>query len=185
MQRRADDLLRGIRWRAAIALSLSLCAAHAATLRVATAADSALPVTAGFALPDDARVKKIVLANPDGAPFGCAARAALQRAGVCSALQSKSVFGDNVAQTARFVTTGDAQRGQVGLAQLGSAAEPAQKNRYWRVPRDRYPLTEQGAIVTAHGRRNPPAARYLAFPRSEGRRPHLRKIGFAVPERAP
>jgi molybdate transport system substrate-binding protein len=51
---------------------------------------------------------KLAIANPDHAPYGRAAREALQRAGLWTGVQPHLVVGDSVAQAAQFVTTGAA-----------------------------------------------------------------------------
>ena len=50
-----------------------------------------------------ARVRRIAIANPQHAPYGLAARQALEAAGLWTALEPKLVFGENVQQAAQFV----------------------------------------------------------------------------------
>lgn len=139
--------------------------------------DPAIDVRAGFALLGDPRVKRIAIANPDVAPYGRAAKAALQQAGVWEAIKPKLIMGENVAQTAQFVETGNAQVGFIGAAHIRSESV----ERVWRLPANLYPLIEQGGIVTAHGRANPLAARYLGFLRMNTGRSILQKYGFLLP----
>lgn len=67
-------------------------------------------------------IKKIALANPDFAPYGKAARQALERAGLWEPLAEKLVRAETVRQALQFVETGNAEAGLVGRA---IAAEPA------------------------------------------------------------
>src|ERR1041385_1673399 len=47
-------------------------------------------------------VQRIAIANPDHAPYGLAAKQALQSAGVWDRVQSKLVYGDNIRQTLQY-----------------------------------------------------------------------------------
>ncbi|MES2538865.1 MAG: molybdate ABC transporter substrate-binding protein [Pseudomonadota bacterium] len=138
--------------------------------------DPALALDAGFRILADPRVRHIAIANPDVAPYGRAAKAALEKAGMWQAIRHKLVFGENVAQTAQFVETGNAQVGFIGIAHVRPGGH------VWRLPADVYPLIEQGAIVTIRGRANPAAFNYIKFLRSEAGRAILKKHGFALPQ---
>lgn len=145
--------------------------------------DPQLDLSAGLRLLSEPKITRIALANPDVAPYGRAAKSALVQAGVWDAIKHKVVLGENVAQTAQFVETGNAQVGFVGSAHIKTSAN-AQRGRAWPVPTDLYPVLEQGGIVTVKGKQNPLAPRYLAFLRSEAGRTILRKHGFTVPKEA-
>lgn len=127
-------------------------------------------------------VQRIAIANPEVAPYGRAAKAALERAGVWDAVKSKLVIGESIAQTAQFVETGNAQVGLISFSHINGAQKPLQ-GQAWVVPANLYPLIEQGAIVTAKGRSNSLAAQYLAFLRSEKGRAILRKYSFVLPDK--
>ncbi len=142
--------------------------------------DPKLDLSTGLRLLGDPKIQRIAIANPDVAPYGRAAKAALQKAGVWESIKHKLVFGENVAQTAQFVDSGNAQVGFVSMAHVKSGKNP--HGGAWQVPDDILPLMEQGGIVTAKGRGNPLAVKYLAFLRSEAGRAILRKYGFGLPE---
>ncbi len=72
---------------------------------------------------------KLSIANPEHAPYGRAARSALQAAGQWQALQSRLVLGENVSQATQFVSTGAAQVGLVALS-LALVPEVAQRTRH-------------------------------------------------------
>jgi molybdate transport system substrate-binding protein len=135
----------------------------------------------GMQLLRDPKITHVAIANPDVAPYGRAAKAALERAGLWDAIKPKLIFGENIAQTAQFIETGNAQIGFVGSTHTKSNAG-GQNGRSWPVPVDLYPLIEQGGIVTATGKSNSLARQYLDFLRSETGRTVLRKCGLAVPE---
>ncbi len=72
---------------------------------------------------------KLAIANPEHAPYGRAARAALQSAGLWQSLQSRLVLGENVSQATQFVSSGAAQAGLVALS-LALAPEVAERTRH-------------------------------------------------------
>ncbi len=72
---------------------------------------------------------KLSIANPEHAPYGRAARAALQQAGLWDKLQTQIVLGENVSQAMQFVSTGAAPAAIVALS-LASAPELASRIRY-------------------------------------------------------
>ncbi|WP_341908825.1 molybdate ABC transporter substrate-binding protein [Polaromonas sp. YR568] len=59
---------------------------------------------------------KFAIANPELAPYGRAARQALEKQGIWPALQPKLVIGENIAQTTQYVSTGSAQAGITALS---------------------------------------------------------------------
>ncbi len=131
------------------------------TLVLWTRNDSGLRVLSLEALRDPA-IKTIAIANPDHAPYGHAAQAALQHAGLYDAVRPKLVIAENIAQAAQYADSGNAQ---AGLISLTSALTPRLKadGEFVRVPLDDYPPIVQGAIIV----RNSPAAaaahRFLDF----------------------
>ena len=69
----------------------------------------------------DPRIARIAIANPKHAPYGKRAVEALKAAGVWAQVEPKLVYGENIAQTAQFVQTGNAQ---VGIIALSLALNP-------------------------------------------------------------
>lgn len=61
-----------------------------------TRTDSGIDVTRGLAVLRDARVRRLAIANPVHAPYGRAAVAALERAGLFDAAKPKLVLGENI-----------------------------------------------------------------------------------------
>ena len=71
------------------------------------------------------RIKKISIANPVTAPYGAAAKAALQKTGLWDALQDKLVNGQDIAQAFQYAST---QAVDAGFCALSAAASPQGKN---------------------------------------------------------
>jgi molybdate transport system substrate-binding protein len=142
--------------------------------------DGSIDVTQGPAVLRDARVARVAIANPATAPYGRAAKAALERDGLWAAVQPKLVIGENIAQTAQFVQSGNAQLGIVSLATLRSP-RLAGVGRYYLIPDTGLAPIEQGAIVTRRGQANPLAARFVRFLGIPAARAILEKNGFGLP----
>ncbi len=128
------------------------------------------------------QVRKIAIAQPATAPYGRAAEQALQQLGVAVAAKSKLVVGENIAQTAQFVETGNADAGFVALS-LVKASRLANEGHWTEVPPTLYAAVslEHGGVLTARGAQNPAARKYLAFLSSPRARAILEQQGYSVP----
>jgi len=143
-----------------------------------TPADSAVDITKdGWKALLDSRITKIAVANPEHAPYGRAAVAALHSAGIYDQVKAKLVYGENISQAAQFVQSGNAQ---AGLVALSLALAPAMKDgKRWEVPPNAYPPIEQGAIVLKSAGDKSAARAFLEFVMSPAGRDTLRKYGFS------
>ena len=127
----------------------------------------------------DPSVKKIAIANPQHAPYGRAAEAALQHFGLYNQVAAKLVLGENVAQAAEFVESGNAQ---AGLIALSHALAPAMKNkgRYWTVPLDSYPMLNQVAVLLSRSKSQAAARLFVEFVRAPEATSLLAAYGFSL-----
>lgn len=139
-------------------------------------------VTRGLAVLGEASIQKVAIANPEHAPYGRAAKAAMEHEKLWDALQTKLVLGENIAQTLQFVQSGNADAGLVALS-LVSAPKLAGQGKYYEVPESFYPRLEQGAVLTLRGAEKPAARAYLQFLLSAEARPVLDRYGFSLPAR--
>ena len=126
----------------------------------------------------DPSVKKIALANPQHAPYGRAAVAALHHAGLYDQLKDRFVMGENVAQAAQFVESGNAQAGFVALAHA-VAPGMRSKGKFWEVPVEDYPPLAQGAVILTRSQHRKEAASFLEYLSSKEAAAVLSKYGFA------
>jgi molybdate transport system substrate-binding protein len=128
----------------------------------------------------DPSVKKIAIANPQHAPYGRAAVAALKHAGLYDRLTERLVMGENVSQAAQFAESGNAQAGFVAMAH---AVSPAVKNtgKFWVVPADYYPPLEQGVVIVARSQHKKEATKFLDYLKTRDASDVLRKFGFTLP----
>jgi molybdate transport system substrate-binding protein len=155
---------------------------HYGTGRVVlwTRSDSGIDVTRGLQVLLDARVKRIAIANPEYAPYGRAAVAALRTQGVYDKVRERLVRGDNIAQTAQFAQTGNAD---VAIIALSLAVGPSLKasGTYALIPSSLHPPIEQGAIVLSRARDAAVARRFLGFLTRRDVLEHLKQLGFEAP----
>jgi molybdate transport system substrate-binding protein len=148
-----------------------------------TRKDSGIDVRRGLAVLTDARVRRVAIANPEHAPYGRAAVAALQHEGLYEQVKGKFVLGENISQTAQFAQSGNAT---VGLLALSLALAPALKSvgTYIEIPVDFHPPIEQAAVVVAASRQKALAQRFVDALKKPGVAQILQSYGFEVPQSA-
>ena len=135
----------------------------------APAASSLDPATAL----GSAAVRRIAIANPQHAPYGRAAEAALRTMGLMPGVEKKLVIGENVTQAFQFVQSGAAD---VGLVARSLAIRG--QGRYWEVPLDAYPRLDQGGVILTD---SPAAREFRDFLLSATGRRILGEYGFFPP----
>ena len=132
----------------------------------------------------DPAVKKIAIANPQHAPYGGAAVAALRHYGIYEKVADRLVLGENVSQAAQFVESGNAQ---VGVVALAHALAPTMqgKGRYWEIPADSYPTLHQAAIILSRSSARKEAVEFLNYLKTSPATDVFRRYGFSVPKETP
>lgn len=119
-------------------------------------------------------VRFVSIANPRTAPYGEAARQALEAAGLWDRVRGRLVMGENIAQTYQYVATGNAQVGLVALAQVHDAPPESR----WLVPQRLYaPIDQQAVRLTAVDA----GARFLSFLRGAEARRMIAAFGYGLP----
>lgn len=129
----------------------------------------------------DPLVKKIAIANPEHAPYGRAAVAAMQKLGVYEAVKDRLVLGENVAQAAQFVQTGAADVGIIGLS-LALGAKMQAEGKYAEIPLEAFPKLEQGGLILPGGKNAAGARAFKNWLRGGEARKILQSHGFALPD---
>jgi molybdate transport system substrate-binding protein len=122
-------------------------------------------------------LKRLAIANPDRAPYGKAAVAALTSLKLYDSLKPRIVTAENIAQTAQFAESGNAD---AGLISLTSAMTPqlSSSGAYWVIPRDLYPPIEQGAVIVTSTAHRDDARKFLDFLLSAPVQAELEKSGL-------
>lgn len=137
------------------------------------------PDALGIATLTATAVKKIAIANPQHAPYGRAAEAAIRHFGIYQQIAPKLVLGESVSQAAQFLESGNAQ---AGLIPLSHALSPAMngKGKYWIVPTNAYPPLNQAVVVLTRSRQKEAARKFLEFLRTPEATSLLRHYGFTL-----
>jgi len=122
-------------------------------------------------------LKRLAIANPDRAPYGRAAVAALTSLKIYDSLKARLVTAENIAQTAQFVDSGNAD---AGLISLTSALTPrlSATGSYFVIPRELYPAIEQGAVIVSKTSQRSAAHKLLDFLLSAPVQAQLAKSGL-------
>jgi len=131
----------------------------------------------------DEKVTRIAIANPRHAPYGKRAEEALRAARLWEKVEPKLVYGENIAHTAQFVQSGNAQVGIIALA-LAVNPELSGKGGYWLIPDELHEPLEQGFIITKRAAGNVLAQRFSDYMGSNPARAVMRKYGFVLPGEA-
>jgi molybdate transport system substrate-binding protein len=126
-------------------------------------------------------VKKVSIANPEHAPYGRAAVAAMQKAGIYGKVTDRLVFGENVSQALQFIEANAAEAGIVAMS-LATAPTVKSRGKYFEIPLDSYPRMDQGGVILKQVRDGEAANRFRAFVLSSQGRAIFKQFGFYMPD---
>lgn len=134
----------------------------------------------GLGVLTDPALRRVSIANPEHAPYGEAAIAAMKAEDVYDAVRPKLVLGENVAQAAEFVQSGNADAGIVAKSLV--LADPVRGvGRWYELPLGLYPRLDQGGVVLS-GAHDAEAARTVRdVLLSEPGLEILARYGFSLP----
>ncbi len=124
---------------------------------------------------------RVAVANPDTAPYGAAAREALNALGFWQGIRGRLVIGESVGQTLHFVASGNAALGFIAAAQLKSPNLPATACQ-WAVPAALHSPIEQQAVLLRPAEGDTDALAFLRFLRGAEARRIIADNGYALPE---
>ena len=142
--------------------------------------DSKLDLTSGLTVLLDPAITHIAVANPQHAPYGQAAVAAIQKEGVYDKVKNKLVLGENISQAASLVMSGSAQVGIVALS-LALSPNMKDKGRYAEIPPSEYPPIDQACVIARSSKNKETARQFLAFIKTATVSDTLKRYGFEVP----
>ena len=141
---------------------ITLWTPNESTLRLQGIADLARP-----------EVQRIAIANPDHAPYGLAAKQALQSAGIWDRVQPKLVYGDNIRQTLQYAQTGNVEVSIVALSLS------IQSNGRWTlIPEELHQPIDQGLAIMKTTKNEQAARAFAAFISSPQGKVIMKKYGF-------
>jgi molybdate transport system substrate-binding protein len=120
--------------------------------------------------------RRVVIANPAHAPYGVAAREAMQSAGVYDTLSERLILAENVADAVRIVDAGEADVGLVALALV-------RERSLTIVDASLHQPIRQTAVLTARGSDKSAARAFIDLLTSPAGVAVLRDYGFVVNEK--
>ncbi|HXZ79601.1 MAG TPA: molybdate ABC transporter substrate-binding protein [Terriglobales bacterium] len=141
--------------------------------------ESKLDLSRGLTVLEDASVRKIAIANPQHAPYGRAAVAALESTHLYDTVKSRLVFGENISQAFQLVNTGNADVGIIALS-LVKAPAMEKTGRYYEISSADYPPIRQGVVALKLGAKKPTARAFVEFLKRPEIIALLREYGFEV-----
>lgn len=123
-----------------------------------------------------AEIRRVAIANPTHAPYGMAARQALQALGLWEQIQPKLVLGEDVRQTLQYAATGNVE---VAIVALSLSVQ--HQGQWVLIPETLHqPIVQALAVVkgTKHAAEARQFAAFLTGPQGQT---VLRQYGFEVP----
>jgi molybdate transport system substrate-binding protein len=127
----------------------------------------------------DPRVQSIAIANELHAPYGRAAAAALRKLNLYDKVSPHLVVAENIAQTAQFAESGNAQLGLISLT-AASSQHFQDVGTFVRVPTNLYPAILQYAVVMAKSERKAEAHAFLDWLLTPAVQENLGKHGLGA-----
>lgn len=124
----------------------------------------------------DPKVTRIAVADEFHAPYGRAAYAAMRQMKLLDPLRSKLVTAENIAQTAQFVESGNAQAGFISLT-LANSPHLKEVGSYARIPAV-YPKIRQCGVVLKHSSHLEQARAFMKWIVSPKVQENLKEFGL-------
>lgn len=126
----------------------------------------------------DGRLRRLAIANPEHAPYGRAARAALMRKGLWEKLRSRLVLGENVSQAGQFAVAGSVEAGLIAYS-LALSDPMKRAGSFALVPQEWHaPLRQRMVLLRGAGET---ARQFYLFVRSPSARALFERHGFVTP----
>lgn len=120
--------------------------------------------------------RRIAMANPEHAPYGLAAKEALEAVGVYDEIENRLVYGENISETFEIAKSGNAD---VGIVALSLAI--ADGSEYTLIPEELHNPLQQALVVTSTGAHGDAATAFAAFISSPAGREVMVRYGFTLP----
>jgi molybdate transport system substrate-binding protein len=125
------------------------------------------------------KFRLLAIANPALAPYGAAAKQALENLGLWERFEGRIVMGETIGQAHAVVASGNADLGFVALSSVLSPRNATEGSR-WDVPPRLHAPIRQDAVLLARAAGNPAARGFLDFLRGERARAVIASYGYGV-----
>jgi molybdate transport system substrate-binding protein len=127
----------------------------------------------------DPSIKKIAIANPLHAPYGQRALESIEYYKL--PVNDRLVYGENISQTAQFISTGAADIGIIALSLALSPNMKRENGKHFVIPENSHQPLIQGAVITSRGRDKKLATDFFTFIKSDPAKAVLKHFGFSQP----
>ena len=141
------------------------------TLWTPDTSDIRLQGIADLARPE---VMRIAIANPDHAPYGLAAKQALESAGIWDRVRPKLVYGDNIRQALQY-----AQTGNVDVAIVALSLSTQTRGRWTLIPEELHQPIDQGLGIIKTTKNEKLARAFIAFIEGPQGQEIMKRYGFS------
>lgn len=127
----------------------------------------------------DPAIHHIAIADPKTAPYGKAAVAVLQRAGLYETIKDKLVYGESIAQTNQFIIS---KASEIGFTAKSVVLSPEMKGKGQWIELDEttYPAIAQGIVALKKSSQQNDSKKFYTFLFSADAQKILLKFGYAV-----
>src|SRR5262245_8939621 len=125
----------------------------------------------------DPRFVHISIANPEHAPYGVAARMALQKAGIWNQVEPRMAYGENVQQALTFAQKGNAEAAIIAL----SLSKVTDSGKTLAIDPSMHDPIDQALVVCKNGGNAAGAKKFAAFVASPEGREIMTRYGFLLP----
>ena len=124
-------------------------------------------------------VMRIAIANPDHAPYGLAAKQALESVGIWDRVTPKLVYADNIRQALQYADTGN-----VEVAIVALSISKQSRGRSTLIPEELHQPLDQGLAIMKSTKNESAARTFAAFIASPQGREIMQKYGFTLPTKS-
>lgn len=138
--------------------------------------------TQGIKLLEDAKIKKIAVANPKTAPYGKATVEALKNAKIYEQVKKKIVYAESIAQTVSYAVSAT-DLGFIAKSSLySSKMTQYKKGENWmELDSKLYTPINQGIVILKNGQNNNEVIAFYEFILSKKAKKILEDFGYIVP----
>lgn len=133
----------------------------------------------GAATLKEGKFRRLAIANPELAPYGAAAKEALEKLGLWARFKDRIVMGETIGQAHAMVASGNAELGFVALSSVLSPRNETKGSR-WDIPSNLYAPLQQDAVLLARAAGNPAARGFLEFLRSAKAKALIESYGYHI-----
>ncbi len=109
-----------------------------------------IDLEAGISILGDSSVERFVIANPDIAPYGIAAMAALENSKLLQLVKDKMVLGESIGQVNQYISSSAVQIGLTSRSVLYSS-QLLEKGNSKEINRSLYQPIKQGIVILKYG----------------------------------